>query len=176
MRLIRALAIGGFSGVIAGLLWGTGARLAMRVVAVMGEQTAEFSLGGTGIILLLGVYIGMALSLLYLVVRRWLPATRTTHALCFGLVVLVLLGYPFYAGPLQQESLPGRQELAIFMFGGLLMLAGSTLTLVHAYLDRVVPRVRQPWSTQISLAVLAVPVTLLIVMVIGIVGERLSSS
>jgi hypothetical protein len=162
--------------VIAGLLWGAGARLAMRVVALMGRRSIEFSLSGTMLILLVGAYAGIPLGLIYLALRRRLPAARVPGAVSFGVLVLLALGYPFLVGPLRQEAVPGQQALAIAIFAALFVLLGVALALAHGFLDRVVPRPRQPWAMPISLAVLAVPATLVVVMVVGIVAERLGAS
>jgi hypothetical protein len=176
MRFIRAIGIGALSGVVAGVIWGLGARLAMRVIALMAERTAEFSLSGTVFILLIGIYPGMLLGLFYLLVRRWLPAPRMSRAACFGTLVLLLLAYPFYIGPLRNESVPELQTLAIILFAVLFVIFGVVVVLVHAMLDRFIPRPQQRWATPSSLGVLAIPACFVIAMVVGVVVETLRGS
>ena len=86
MRYIRAAGIGACAGLVGGLLWGIGLRLAMRIMALLAGQSPEFSLGGTLIILLVGVFIGIPAGLIFVTIRKYLPGSGAWKSLMFGLL------------------------------------------------------------------------------------------
>ena len=53
------------AGVTAGVVWSIGARLAMRIVALIDGREPEFSVGCTLVILIAGVMFGTPLALLF---------------------------------------------------------------------------------------------------------------
>jgi hypothetical protein len=85
------------AGVLAGIVWGAGARLVMRVVALVDGRPTEFSAGGTMVIVVVGMVFGVPLGLLYATVRRRLPGSRLAGGAVFGLTVAGLLILPFAA-------------------------------------------------------------------------------
>ena len=138
-RLLRMLAIGAASGLIAGFGWGLGARLAMRIMAIAADRPTAFTLERTSFILLSGMFFGVPIGLIYCVVRKLVPGSGLRKGLSYGIVVLVCLAYPFYMGPLREEAVLGYQWLAIILFGGLFLIVGIVVAAVFAWLDRVVP-------------------------------------
>jgi hypothetical protein len=84
------------SGLAGGLVAGGLARLAMRGVALVAGQRAEFSLMGTILILLLFAVIGALLALPYLALRHWLPWRTSWHALLYGALLAGLTAWPFF--------------------------------------------------------------------------------
>ncbi len=158
MRYIRAAGIGACAGLVAGLLWGIGLRLAMRIMALLAGQSPEFSLGGTLIILLVGVFIGIPAGLIFVAIRKYLPGSGAWKSLMFGLLVLLVLGYPFYVGPLRGEAVPGYEILAFVMFEGLLVVFGMAVAVVAGRLETYLPATaRNRFSTALSVGTLAVP-------------------
>jgi hypothetical protein len=88
-RLVRAALVAGLAG---GVFLGVGARLMMRVMALLGGSSGDFSLSGTfGIMLLAVVFVGFPTGLLFTAVQRWLPGRGALKGLPFGLVVFGLL-------------------------------------------------------------------------------------
>jgi hypothetical protein len=157
MRYIRTAGIGACAGLGAGLLWGIGARLAMRIMAIVAERPAEFSIQGSLLILLLGAFIGIPAGLLFVAIRRYLPGRGQWKALSFGLLTLLVLGYPFYTGPLRDESGLGHRALAFVMFEGLLVLFGMAVAMAAAWLERMVPPARSRLATVVNVGTLVVP-------------------
>ena len=137
-RLFRMVSIGATSGLVAGLLWGIGARLAMRIIAIMGDGPTELTFEGTIFILLFGGVYGIVVGLIYLALWRLAPGSERRKKLVYG-VVLLGLGFPFCIGPLLNEAAFGHQALAVVLFGGLFLIAGIVVAAVFAWLDRVVP-------------------------------------
>ena len=118
-------------------VWGIGARGAMRVMALAAHQHPEFSLAGTVMILVVGLILGMPLGLLYSAARpKKLPPARWARASIAGALTLIILGYPFYAGPLREEAVLRHQWLALLMFFGLLVLLGVLVEVAYVPIER----------------------------------------
>lgn len=100
VRLLRMADIGVVSGLLAAILTAVGARLAMRLVAVIDESSvaaadveAGFT-GETGFVLFMVAIPAIKGGLLYLLIRRWLPGSTLLQGLGFGGLLLLLLGVP----------------------------------------------------------------------------------
>jgi hypothetical protein len=104
-RFLWSLTVAVVSGVGAGLLAaGAGGRLVMRLLAVTAGPDAQgriteaeqvvgrISVDGTlGFVIFTGLFFGLATGVLYLLVRRWLPAGRA-NGLAYGALLLVVAG------------------------------------------------------------------------------------
>lgn len=75
---LSKIAIGLLAGATSGLAAGFGARVAMRVIALLGGQPPGFTLEGTLFILILGAAMGAVMGLPFMAIRRILPG-----ALCY---------------------------------------------------------------------------------------------
>lgn len=143
LRAARVAGAGATSGLLAGLAWGVGARIAMRIMALAGRGGTDFSLEGTTVILGVGLVLGMPLGLLYSAVRPRLPPSRWAKAAIAGIATLALLGYPFSVGPLRSEAVLGQERLAQGLFFSLLALLGGTLEATFAPIERRVVHSRR---------------------------------
>ena len=148
VRYARGALVGLVGGAWAGaLVTGPAVRLIMRLLAVTGgdgaqgrvteadEVIGDIDLGGTiGLIVFGGVLTGVGSGLLYVVVRRWLPAGRPGGAV-FGLLHLVVAATR--ADPLRPGNpdfdLVGPSWLAVLTFGVAAVLHGLA---VRAFVDR----------------------------------------
>jgi hypothetical protein len=123
------------AGVVAGLVWGVGARLAMRIVAIAEGDATEFSIGGTILILLTGAILGLPLGLIFAIVRRWLPGSGIGKGLSFGLILALLLLVPFAAlGASDLGSGPTAAPvlIGVGLFSGLFVLHGAVMeSIIH---------------------------------------------
>ena len=73
-------------------------------------------------------------------------------------LVLLVLGYPFYVGPLRDEAVLGYEILAFVMFEGLLVVFGMAVAVVAGRLETYLPAMaRNRFSTALSVGTLAVP-------------------
>jgi len=135
MSTLRAGAIGLLSGLIGGVMWGVGARIAMRIVALAAHQRPEFSIGGTMGILVIGAIFGTPLGLLFASIRRYVPCSTPRAGLLFGGLVLLLVSVPFYLGPLSDESSAGGRILAVALFGSLFVGFGMVVASAHQWLE-----------------------------------------
>ncbi len=158
---LRASGIVLLAGMIGGVVWGVGARAAMRVVALAAGHRPDFSWGGTLGIVLLGAFCGVLVSLPYLAVRRVVPGGWRRRALAYGLLALLLLAAPVYLSPpFQQESKStGQLGLAIALFAPLLSVFGASVAGVYEALDRRLLRAGQNRAvTVLGVALLLLPV------------------
>lgn len=166
MNLLRHAAIGLLSGVLGGLVWGIGARIAMRIVALAAHQATGFSIGGTLGILMLGAIFGAPFGLLFATVRRWLPDAGARTGVLFGGIVLLLMGLPFYLGPLSDEGQESTRLLAAGMFATLFVGFGMVVALVYAWLGRrMFGEVQRRLGALASLTLLGATVTIEAVLV-----------
>jgi hypothetical protein len=122
------------AGVLAGIAWGAGARLVMRVVALVDGRPTEFSAGGTLLIVIVGMMLGVPLGLLYATVRRRLPGSLLAGGAVFGLTLAGLLVLPFAAlgaADLGGEPTDWPVLIGTALFGGLFVLHGVVMAAVH---------------------------------------------
>jgi hypothetical protein len=163
-RLYSALRVVGIvllSGMLGGVVWGIGARGAMRVIALAAEHYPEFSWGGTLMILMLGACMGILISLPYLAVRRLFRRGWLQRGLLYGLLVLLALGYLVYLSPPFQGEVAetGELGLAIALFAPLLVIYGIVVAAVYEFLDQRILRTTQRHIVAaLSIGLLILPV------------------
>lgn len=110
---INRLGIGLAAGAVAGILiGGVGARVAMRVVALLGEGQPSFTLDGTLLILIMGAVLGTLGGLGFALLRWALRLGKKTSPLrnlaagaAYGGVLAVLVAVPFFRAPEGELSL-----------------------------------------------------------------------
>ena len=142
------------AGILAGItMIGAGGRLAMRLLAVtagdsaqgrttearetVGEITAD---GTVGFVVFNGVFGGVVAAVLYLLVRRFLPA-RWLGGTTFGLSLLIVGGTTI--DPLRADNpdfdIVGPGWLALLVFATLAVAFGVVLSGVMAAVSRFLP-------------------------------------
>ena len=84
------------AGFLSGLMLGGGLRMAMRLVALAAGREPLFTLGGTLLIIMVGVVFGAVFGLLFTAMRQWFPGTALAKGIGYGAVLLVLFWYPFF--------------------------------------------------------------------------------
>lgn len=155
VHLARTGTIGVVGGLVAGVLvGGLGSRLVMRILAatsgenVQGalteaeERVGEITAGGTiGLVMFVGVFGGVVGGVLYVIVRRVLPAQAWLAGLSFGLLLLVSLAR---LDPLSPENRDFQiltpQWLAVVLVAALFPAFGIVVAAVVERLDRSWPR------------------------------------
>jgi hypothetical protein len=110
-RLGAGAAVGAVAGAVIG---GIGARIAMRIVALLGEGQPSFTVGGTLLILIMGAVLGAIGGLGFAVASRVLQAimgdgTSTRRSIAtgavYGAALSVLVALPFFLAPTGELSL-----------------------------------------------------------------------
>lgn len=166
------------------LVIGPGGRLVMRLLAVTAgddaqgrvteaqEIVGEITVGGTiGFVLFVGILGGVALAVLYAVLRKWLPAGRGGALLLgaiFGIMVATRID------PLRPDNrdfdIVGPDWLSVVAFVGLGAIAVLTFTAAAARLARIVPLVSRKPTTLVPYAALILLVPLTFLSVAAVVG------
>lgn len=139
--------IGALSGLVAGLLWGAGARVVMRIVALIDGRETELSGGGVLIILIAGITFGVPLGMLFAAVRRWLPGARLRKGLTFGAGIYALLVVPLAilgASDLDRSVWTAPVLISTGLFGALSIAYGLA---VEATMERCEHWLPQPPPT-----------------------------
>ncbi len=141
---LNRIGAGLVTGAAAGaLIGGIGARLAMRVVALLGEDAPSFSIGGTLGILLMGAVLG-AIGGLGFALVRWLlrlqmsgrtSARRNILAGAgYGAVLSVLIVLPFFLAPTGELSL-APPLVGAALFGWIPVAYGLALGITTPWLE-----------------------------------------
>jgi hypothetical protein len=153
-RYLWYLTVAVASGVGAGLLAaGAGGRLVMRLLAVTAGPDAQgrlteaeeivgrISVDGTlGFVVFIGLFVGLATGVLYLLVRRWLPAGRAA-GLAYGALLLVVAGTRL--DPLRPGNpdfdLVGPGWVSVAAFTALVVFHGVLVAALAGRISRAVP-------------------------------------
>lgn len=150
------------SGLASGLVAaGAGGRLVMRLLAVTAGDQAQgriteaeevvgrITVDGTiGFIIFVGLFGGLVVGGLYIVLRRWLPPARL-GAMVFGAFLLVVFATRFE--PLRADNpdfgLVGPGWLALVAFSALALFHALVLAALAGRLSRSLPVVSRQWRT-----------------------------
>jgi hypothetical protein len=155
-HIAREIARGGLAGLITGVVMGGGgARLAMRIASLIdpsargrtteaGATVGEFTLGGTiELVVFGGIFTGIGLAVIWVVVRPWLPNRGTARYLVAALVGVAMGGRFAIDGRNIDFFIldPAMGQVAIFI--GLAALTGAVVVVVDRWLERRLPPPRR---------------------------------
>jgi hypothetical protein len=174
------------AGLGAGLLVaGAGGRLAMRLLAATAGDGAQgrvteadeivgrVTTGGTiGFVVFVGLFFGFATGILYLLLRRWLPAGRL-GGVAYGGLLLVVAGTridPLRSGN-PDFDIVGPGWLALAVFSAIVLTHGMLVAAIAARVSRTL----RPFSLRSRAGLGYVPLALLLpvfpaLAAIGVVG------
>ncbi len=134
---LNTIRTGVLAGVLAGaLIGGIGARLAMRIVALVNGSQPSFTVTGTLAILLVGAILGIPLGLLYVAVRRIWRWSDGWLGLLLGLALVLLLVVPLFASQRDGEFGLLSPLAGIALFGVLPVGFGLALAWLVPLLER----------------------------------------
>ena len=155
---LNKVTIGVLSGIAGGIVAGTGARITMRIVALIAEGRGSFSLGGTLAILIFGAVLGIPFGLLFVGVRRWLPGPAWLKGLIFGAAgALIFVAPPFLLVEPEGELAIVSPLIGLSLFAPLPVAYGLVAAPLAHWLDhkhRAAPerRVGVVWFALFALA------------------------
>lgn len=173
-RFLWHLNLAVVSGVASGLVAaGAGGRLVMRLLAVTAGDQAQgrvteadeivgrITVGGSiGFIIFVGLFGGLVIGGVYMLLRRWLPPARL-GAVAFA--AFLLLVFATRIEPLRADNpdfgLVGPAWLALVAFGSLALFHTLVLAAVAGRMSRSLPVVTGQWRT----AAAYLPLLLLVV-------------
>jgi hypothetical protein len=135
MVQLNRLAHGLLAGVLVGLLMGIGARVSMRVVALIGGMHPEFTFGGTVAILVLFAIIGIPFGVIFAGLRPLIPLPAQTWGGLYGLAWAVLASIPFLNDPGGELAL-ASPWVGVALFATLPLCGGLLLGILAPWLER----------------------------------------
>lgn len=167
-----AVAAGAIAGVISA---GMGSRLVMRIIAladpssdgVMTDAEAtvgEVTVGGTVNLLMLGTVAGIMGGVVYLGIRRWLPAPGAWKGAVYGVFTLLTVGHLLFDTANADFQIFEPVLLVIVLFAALFFLNGL---IVRTLCDRLHPEPAYRSSLRVSRAVTGI---IALVCVLGAFG------
>jgi len=123
--------VGLIAGLAGGLVLGLGGRIIMRILAIVAQTGAGFSVGGTIEVLLTGVFIGVPAALVFVFVRKHIPLPGLQRGVLFGVVLFLLL--VLVPPPAARSASSGLTEVAPYtlgLFGVLFVVYGIVVEMV----------------------------------------------
>ncbi len=156
----RMFGVGALASVTAGFIAGIGARIIMRIVAVTSHMPPQFSIGGTLVILLNGIFMGFGVGFLitfitvvvssYAKASKYLPGPLWRGLIC-GLLLLLIFGFPlFFSSSFPNPDITfGIPLLNKSMFGALIIIFGLILGVAEKTYDHYLPH--KSTSTRIDI-------------------------
>jgi hypothetical protein len=151
--VLRDIARGGLAGLVTGvLIAGIGGRIVMRVAALqaptavgrltengnrIGDITAE---GSLGLVLLGGLFFGLAGATVWVVVSPWIPGSGPQRAVLAMPVAVALTGVTLIQGRNTDFQVLRHDGMTVVLLLLLLAVAGASISLFDGWLDRRLPR------------------------------------
>jgi len=150
--MIRGIAVAALAGALAGAVaCGVGARLAMRVTALLASDADQGTLtdaqatvgdvtaGGTIFLVVLGAAVGAIGGLLYMGTRRRLAWAGRWRGVAFGALILATFGAALVEGGNPDFDGLGIPIVNVAMFAMLFVFFGAAIAPVYDNVERVVP-------------------------------------
>jgi len=152
-RVVREIARGGLAGLITGtLMGGIGGRVAMRISSLIdmqeralrtenGALVGELTLEGTlGLVVFVGIFTGIGMAVIWVVVQRWLPSTGVARYAAAGVVGVAMGGRFAIDGRNFDFRIldPAVGQATIFIV--LAGITGAVVVRVDRWLERRLPR------------------------------------
>ncbi len=128
LRAARAARVA-LLGLLAGIWLGVLGRAVMAALAMVGGSRPRLSLGGSFEVVAFGVLIGLPATIVFVVLRRWVPGPPVLHGALVGLALFALLvALPPPAARSAASGSPQEVRLAaVPLFGLAFLLYGLTL-------------------------------------------------
>jgi hypothetical protein len=165
-QLGRAAAVSIAAGLTGGFVAGLLARTAMRVIALAtpgqsglltenGAVVGAITSDGTAFVIVAGAFLGLPAGLVYLGIRRWLPAGRWPRSVAFGALSLCLGGGLIITAANPDFARLGTPGLDIAVFVLSFLVAGMAISVVAEWLDVRLPPTGPTDTSRLYLGVYA---------------------
>ncbi len=168
-ELLRDIARGGLAGLLTGLfIAGVGGRIVMRLAAILvpdatgrftenGNRIGEITASGTaGLVLLGGLFFGLAGATVWVVVAPWLPSAPRSRAIVAMPVAVALTGGTLVQARNPDFAILRHDAVTVVLLLLLVALAGLTIALLDGWLDRRLPAANASWRADAVYLALAV--------------------
>jgi hypothetical protein len=169
-RIIQNLGIGFMAAVFAGIIFGLLLRLVMGIIAVFFPLLATgFTVGGTLMLVILGIAVTLANSIVYTVIFQKSRKSWVQKSLYFGLFSLLIYGIPLFLSNPNNELFGPQAPLGVSLFSVLFIIGALILVyfinIISRWVDHSHRRLRLSY---VSFAFLVIPA---IVMLVNIIAE-----
>jgi len=153
--VLRDIARGGIGGLAVGIVvGGLGGRVAMRLIALLipdsagaftenGNRIGDITLGGSfGVIFFAGLFVGIFLAVIWVVVSPWFPRSLGLRVLAAIPLAIGLGAFGVIQGSNTDFIVLGFDPSVIVVLLALVGLVGASMAIVDAWLDERLPRPR----------------------------------
>jgi hypothetical protein len=160
-EILRDIARGGLGGLAVGLVvGGFGGRVAMRLIALLipesagaltenGNRIGDITLGGSlGLIIFFGLFVGILVAVIWVVVSPWLPRSLGLRILAAIPLAIALGTFAAVQGSNPDFIVLGFEPSVLVVLLTLVGLVGASMAVVDGWLDRRLPRARSATSTE----------------------------
>jgi hypothetical protein len=155
--LARHIVVGGLAGLVTGLLvGGVGGRLFMRIAGAAAADTAqgrtteagftvgEVTVGGSvGLVIFIGIFVGIAGAVMYLIFRPWLAWTGRWRGVVYGLLLFAVGSAT--SDVMNPDNIDflilGNEVLVVAMIAALFVGFGVFMEWMFGIMDRRLPGV-----------------------------------
>jgi len=154
-EILRDIARGGIGGLAVGVVvGGLGGRVAMRLIALIipesagrftenGNRIGDITLGGSfGLIFFAGLFVGVFLAVIWVVVSPWLPRSLGLRILAAIPLAIGLGAFGLIEGSNPDFIVLGFEPSVLVVLLVLVGLVGASMAVVDAWLDGRLPRPR----------------------------------
>lgn len=168
--IIRKLGISFMAAVFAGIIFGLLLRLVMGLIAVFYPHLASgFTVGGTLLLVILGIAVTLANSIVYTVIFQKSRKSWVQKGLFFGLLSLLIYGIPLFLSNPNNELFGPQAPLGVSLFSALFFIGALILVYFNDIISRWVDHSnRRMRITFVSFALLVIPA---VVMLVNIIAE-----
>lgn len=168
--LTRKLGISFMAAIFAGIIFGLLLRLFMGIIAVFFPHLATgFTVGGTVILVILGVAVTLANSIVYTVIFQKSRKSWVQKGLYFGLFSFLIYGIPLFLSNPNDELFGPQAPLGVSLFSALFFIGALHLVFFIDTISRWVEHSnRRMRLAYVSFALIVVPA---ITMLVNIIAE-----
>jgi hypothetical protein len=174
--LAHKLGISFMAAVFAGIIFGLLLRLVMGIIAVFFPHLASgFTVGGTFLLVILGLAVTLANSIVYTVIFQKSRKSWVQKGLYFGLFSFLIYGIPLFLSNPNNELFGPQAPLGVSLFSALFFIEALILVFfidtISSWVDHSNRRVRLAY---VSFAILIIPsITMLVNLIAEIFYEML---
>lgn len=135
-QVIQKIGVGLAAGMAGGVVAGLGARLAMRGVAYAGGLGPNFTLGGTFVILAIGLILGAPFGLAFVSLQPWIPGAGLWKGLSYGVLLFVIFLAPPFLFYREGEALLATPLVTVVLFAPVALAYGLVVQFTAMRLER----------------------------------------
>lgn len=164
-RTIKLFGIGFIAAFFTGIIFGLLLRLVMGIIAYFFPHLASgFHWSGTLLIVILGIAVTLANSILYTFIFHRSRKSWLVKGLLFGLLLLIVYGTPLFLSNPNNELFGPQAPLGIALFSASFFIGSVLLALLIEYIAKWFEHTKgRKILAYLSFAILSIPAILMLV-------------